>query len=161
MVGIRVVSYDKLKAEANLGENYLGKVKTGDPAILIFPDMNDSIKTNLTYVAQAVDPVSRAFQVMVRLGNNPKLTPNMSCRMRIANYSNPSTLVVPVSVLQKTAAGEMLYVSDGNKARSVIVTTGRNSNGQVEILSGLNPGDQLIIAGFEALDNGQNIQIVP
>lgn len=157
MSGIRVVSFDKLKAEANLGENYLGKVKEGNPVVLVFPDLNDSITTKLNYVAKAVDPLSRAFVVQVRLGNNKKLSPNMSCIMKIANYENKSALVVPVSVIQKTSKGDMLYIADGNKAKAVYVSVGRTSNGLAEILSGLKAGDKVITEGYEDLDNGELI----
>ncbi len=159
MNGIRVVSYDKLKAEASLGENYLGKVTQGDKVLIVLSDINDSIKATLTYVSRAVDPVSRSFTVQVRLPNNSKLHPNMACVMRISNYENPHALVVPVSVIQKTSEGEMLYIADGNKAKSVLVTTGRNANGMVEILSGLKAGDKVITKGYEEMDNGQQITI--
>jgi len=158
-LGIRVVSYAKLKAQANLGENYLGKVKQGDKVLLVLPDIKDTIKTALTYVGQAVDPLSRAFTVEVILPNNNKLHPNMSCVMKILNYENKAALVVPVSVIQHTSQGTLLYVADGNKAKAVVVTEGRNANGMVEILSGLNAGDKVITTGFEELDNGQGISI--
>jgi membrane fusion protein (multidrug efflux system) len=157
--GIRVVSFDKLKVEASLGENYLGKVKAGDMVNLVFPDLNDSLNTKLSYVAQAVDPVSRAFTVQVKLGNTKKLYPNMSCKMRIANYQNKNALVVPVSVIQKTAEGDMLYIVEHNKAKAVLVTTGRNANGMVEILSGLKSGDNIISEGFGDVDNGEAVTI--
>jgi RND family efflux transporter MFP subunit len=160
MTGIRVVSFDKLKAEASLGENYLGKVKQGDRVLLVLPDLNDSLKATLTYVSQAVDPVSRAFTVQVRLANNSRLHPNMSCKMKILNYENPHALVVPVSVIQHTSEGPMLYVADGSKAKSVFVKIGRNANGLVEVLSGLKPGDKVITRGYEELDNGKQINIL-
>lgn len=159
MNGIRVVDINKMKAEANLGENYLGKVHANDRVTLVLPDINDSIKTTLTYVAQAVDPVSRAFLVQVKLGNNKKLHPNMSCKMKIANYENKSALVIPVQVIQKTGQGDMVYVAEGNIAKSVMVTTGRNSNGMVEILSGLSAGEKVVTQGYAELDNGQQIAI--
>lgn len=155
--GIRVVSFDKFRAEANLGENYLGKIHQGDRVNIIFPDMNDSIQSKLSYVGSSVDPNSRAFLVQVRLGNNSKLRPNMSCIMKITDYESKHALVVPISVIQKTGKGELLYIADGNKAKAVYVKTGQNNNGQVEILSGLNPGDKVITAGFEDLDNGDPI----
>jgi membrane fusion protein, multidrug efflux system len=160
MTGIRVVSNEKLKAEASLGENYLGKVRQGDRVLLVFPDINDSIKATLSYVSAAVDPVSRSFTAQVRLSNNSKLHPNMSCKMRIINYENSHALVVPVSVIQHTSEGSMLYIADGNKAKSVIVTTGRNANGRVEILSGLKSGDKVITKGYQELDNGKQITIL-
>ncbi|HXS37767.1 MAG TPA: efflux RND transporter periplasmic adaptor subunit [Flavipsychrobacter sp.] len=156
---IRVVNTDNLKAEANLGENYLGKVNTGNPVTIVFPDLNDSIKTRLTYVAKAVDPSSRAFLAQVMLGNNSKLHPNMSCIMKIANYEDKHALVVPLSIIQKTSKGDMVYTTDGTTAKAVYVTTGANSNGQVEILSGLNAGDKIITTGFENLDNGDPVTI--
>jgi multidrug efflux pump subunit AcrA (membrane-fusion protein) len=79
--------------------------------------------------------------------------------MKIANYTNASAIVVPISVIQKTSEGQMVYVADGNKAKSIPVTTGRTSNGNVEVLSGLNSGDKVITAGYEEMENGQNISI--
>jgi len=157
--GIRVVNKEKLKAEANLGQNYLGKVKQGDPVVLILPDIGDTIKTKLSHVSQAVDVVSRAFNVQIMLGNNVKLHPNMSCILRIMNYENTKALVVPIAAIQKTSNGEMIYIADGNVAKSVYVTTGENVNGNVEILKGLSAGDKVITTGYEELDNGESIKI--
>jgi RND family efflux transporter MFP subunit len=156
---IRVVNTSNLKAEANLGENYIGKVKLGDPATLFFPDMNDSVKAKITFVSKAVDPMSRTFTVQIKLGNNNKLHPNMSSILKISNYENPKAIVVPVSVIQKTSEGQMVYIADGNKAKIVNIVTGRNANGMVEVLSGLEAGDKIIIAGYEDLDNGEPIAI--
>lgn len=157
--GIHVTSHDKLKAVASLGENYIGKVKENDNTLLVFRDLNDSIKTHLSYVAQSVDIISRAFNVEVKLGSNGKLRPNMSCIMKIANYQNKKALVVPIAAIQKTAEGEMVYVANGETAHSVIIQIGRNSNGNVEVLSGLNEGDKIIVAGYEDLENGERISV--
>lgn len=157
--GIRVVSFDRLKAEASLGENYLGKVQTGDPVTLVFPELGDSIQAKLSYVSKAVDPLSRAFTVEVRLGANKNLHPNMSCRMRIANYQNGTAITVPIRVIQKTAEGDMLYVVENNKAVARIVTTGRTSSGEVEVVSGLNAGDIVVAEGFEELSNGSPVAV--
>jgi membrane fusion protein, multidrug efflux system len=83
----------------------------------------------------------------------------MSCIMKIANYENNKALVVPVSVIQKTSEGDVVYVAKDGKARAVTVAKGRNSNGNVEILSGLEAGDKVIIAGFEDLENGEAVAI--
>ena len=77
----------------------------------------------------------------------------------IANYTNNSAMVVPVSVIQKTPDGSMIFIADGGKAKAVMVTTGRISNGNVEVLSGLNEGDKVITTGFEEIENGQSIAI--
>lgn len=159
MSGIRVVSFDKLKVVSTLGENYIGKVNQGDVAKLIFSETGDSIVTKLDYVARSVDPVSRAFNVEVWLGSKKNISPNMSCKMQIINYTNKSALAVPVSAIQKTADGEMVYIVDNNKAKAVVIKTGRNSNGMVEVLEGLNAGDKVITEGYAEVDNGKPVQI--
>ncbi|PQJ10863.1 efflux RND transporter periplasmic adaptor subunit [Flavipsychrobacter stenotrophus] len=159
MIGIQIVGGDKLKATAMIGENYLGKVKVGDPVKVILANADDSMTAKVSFVGSAVNTLSRSFEVQVQLPNNGKLHPNMSCIMKIANYTNPSAIVVPVSVVQKTSEGQIVYVADGTKAKAVPVTTGRNSNGNIEVLSGLNAGDKVVTAGYEEMENGQNIII--
>lgn len=160
MMGIRVVSQSKLKVETQLGENYIGKVSTGDAAILKFDGANEDIKTKLSYVSRSVDPVSRAFNVEVYIGNNKDIRPNMSCKMKIENYHNPNALVIPVSAIQKTADGDLVFISDNNKAKSVMIKTGRIANGMAEVLEGLNKGDKVITEGYAEVDNGRTVEIL-
>lgn len=157
--GIPIITGNKLKAEASLGESYLGKVQTGNPVTLVFQDGADSIKSRLDYVSQAVNPMSRAFTVQVNLGANKQLHANMSVRMKIANYSSGNAIVVPVAAVQKTGEGDIVFVADGNTAKSVAVQTGRASDGNIEILSGLKAGDRIVTAGYEELDNGTAIKV--
>ncbi len=159
MSGIHIVNYDQLKAEAQLGENYLGKVKEGDKVLIELPTIHDSVKTSLTYVAQSINTLSRTFGVEVKLNSSSKLHPNMSCVMKIANYTNEKALVVPVGVIQKINDASIVYVADGDAAKAVKVTTGRISNGRVEVLTGLKEGDKVIVAGYEEIENGTKISV--
>lgn len=156
--GIRVVSFEKLKAIGQLGENYLGQVKTGDKVNLILAE-GDTISSRLSYVARAVDPVSRAFQVEVNLPVNPALSPNRSIKMQIINYHQDSALIVPIQVIRKTADGEQLALAQGDTARMVDIQTGRKTNGMVEVLEGVRPGMKVIVEGMVDLETGEPISI--
>jgi multidrug efflux pump subunit AcrA (membrane-fusion protein) len=79
--------------------------------------------------------------------------------MRFASYSADNALVVPVSAVQRTGEGDMVFVADGRAARAVPVQTGHSSDGLVEILSGLKPGDRVVTAGYEDLDTGTPIAV--
>ncbi len=159
MSGIPIITGNKLKAEANLGESYLGKVKVGNPVTLVYNDGADSIKTRLDFVSPGVNALSRAFLVQVNLGANAQLHPNMSARMKIANYEAGNALVVPVGAVQQTGTGQIVFVADGKTAKSVAVQTGRTADGMVEILSGLSAGDKVVTSGYEDLDNGTVISV--
>lgn len=157
MGGIRIVNLGQLKAKANLGEGYLGKVKAGDPVTVVFSELGDSIQTRLSFVAQSVTPNSRTFGVEARVGGKGGLRPNMSCRMKIANYNSSGAITVPVNIIQTTPEGNELFIAEGKTAKTVKVETGRTYNGQVEILSGLKSGDRVVVEGYQELDNGEAI----
>lgn len=159
MNGIRVVSYDKLKVVSQLGENYIGKVEKGDPVQLLFTEVGDTINAKLSYVARSVDPVSRAFNVEVWLGNKKNISPNMSCKMRIANYEKDNALSIPISAIQKTAEGDMVYTVKNGKAEPTYIETGRNSDGMIEVTSGLSAGDQVITEGQTEVTKGEKVAI--
>lgn len=159
MNGIRVVSMSKLKVETSLGENYIGKVEQGDPVILTFGETGKEIVSKLSYVSRSVDKISRAFTVEVYLGSNKDIRPNMSCKMKILSYNDPSAIVVPISAVQSTAEGDMVYVVENGKAKSVEVKTGRTSEGNIEITEGLSAGDQVITEGYTEVDNGRAVEI--
>lgn len=159
MSGIRVVSMSKLKVETTLGENYIGKVETGDPVILEFTETDTRIRSKLTYVARSVDPISRAFTVEVNIGNNKDIRPNMSCKMKILSYSNSTAITVPISAVQNTADGNIVYTVVNGKTKVVKVETGKTSDGDIEILSGLSAGDKVITQGYTEVDEGRAVEI--
>ncbi|MEZ5017452.1 MAG: efflux RND transporter periplasmic adaptor subunit [Flavipsychrobacter sp.] len=160
VTGIRVVSNSKLKVKTTLGENYIGKVNTNDPVILEFSETGTTINSKLNYVSRSVDPISRAFNIEVWIGNNKDIRPNMSCKMKILNYQNKEALTIPVAAIQKTAKGDMVFTVENNKAKSTYIKTGRIANGNAEILEGLNAGDKVITEGYAEVDNGRDVEIL-
>ncbi len=160
MRGIRVVSMSKLKVQTTLGENYIGKVQTGDPVILEFSETGVTLEKKLSYVSQSVDEISRAFNVEVWLGSRNDVRPNMSCKMKILSYKNDEALTIPVAAIQNTANGEMVYVVRDGKAMSIVVKTGRIANGNAEVKEGLSAGDEVIIEGYAEVDNGRAVEIL-
>ena len=69
--------------------------------------------------------------------------------------------VVPVSALIFRSAGLQLGVVDAdNKASLVSVTPGRDFGSEIEVISGLNAGDKVIINPPDSLVEGEQVQIV-
>lgn len=155
---IRVVNTDLLKVKAQVGETYASRISQGDEAKLIFPDLHDTLQTRLSYVAKVIDPLSRSFNVEVKLPPSKNLRPNMLAVIQIVGYRNKNAIVVPVETIQKAGNGDFVMVAVGKKARKKRVTVGEIYDGKAEIKSGLQAGDQLITAGYADLDEGTPIQ---
>jgi RND family efflux transporter MFP subunit len=155
---IRVVNLCSLKVKGEVAESYLSKVKKGNDVEIILPDMQDTLKTRITYAAKVISPLNRSFTVTVNLDCVKDYHPNMIAILKIVDYSNPKAFVVPVSMIQKTDEGDYVFIAQNNKAKKARVKTGRMYNGTAEILDGLKEGDKLITKGFQELNEGEEIK---
>jgi membrane fusion protein (multidrug efflux system) len=157
---IRVVNLSKLKAKADVAEAYSSKVKKGDDAIVVFPDLNKEIKAKITFVGTVIDQLNRTFSVEVNLDPNIKdYHPNMIAVVRVIDFQNDSSIVVPINVIQNSEEGKYVFLAaekDGKTvAKKQMVTVGLTYNGDTQISGGLNPGDKLITAGYQDLNDGE------
>ncbi|MCR8556895.1 efflux RND transporter periplasmic adaptor subunit [Mucilaginibacter sp. BJC16-A38] len=158
--GIRIVNADVLKVKADVPESYASSVNTGNTVKILVPDANDSLTTKVTFAAKVIDPTSRSFGVEIKLPVRKSLRPNMTAIIQIANYSKPNTIVVPVKAIQKSEAGDYVFVNNNGIAKRVNVKVGATYGGQSEILSGLKSGDELVTEGATEIEDGDKIKIL-
>jgi membrane fusion protein, multidrug efflux system len=158
MVGIKLVNMGVLKVKIDIPENYGSKVSAGKDVMVVFTDLNDTIQSRIQYVSPTVNPVSRTFDAEVPLSANAKYRPNMTTQVKIVAYANDRAFVLPASIIQKTADGDFVYIDEGGKAKLRRITTGQSYMGKIEITSGLNLGDLVIINGFQDLNEGDRLK---
>ncbi|HUX84213.1 MAG TPA: efflux RND transporter periplasmic adaptor subunit, partial [Chitinophagaceae bacterium] len=156
---IRVVNTDFLKVKGQVGETFADRVHKGDSVIVIFPDDNDTLHTRLNYVGKVIDPSSRSFDIEIQLhGREAQFKPNMVAVVRIVSYENKHAIVVPINPVQIAQDGDYVFVAENGLARKVKVTLGQTYNGNAEVTNGLQPGEKLIVIGYQDLDDGDRIR---
>jgi RND family efflux transporter MFP subunit len=160
---VRVVNATHLKIKADLAESYASKVKKGNDVIVSFPDLNKEIKSNITFSGSVINPLTRSFTVEAALPDNKlELRPNMVAVLKIADYKAEDAITIPVNALQSSEEGSYVYIASnkGGKliAEKAIVETGLTYNNQVEIKSGLKPGDKVVTTGYQDLNKGELIK---
>lgn len=159
---IRIVNTGNLKIKANIPENYQSQVSVGSPIQVILPDQNNRvINATVSVVGKIIDPATRTFYIEAKVPSNSGLKPNQVAKVHIKDYGNPNAITIPVNTLQNDETGKyvMVAVKEGDKliARKRTITVGQLYNDQLEVKSGLQPGDQLITNGFQGLYDGQLI----
>lgn len=163
MSGIQVVGTGSLKIKANLSEAYFGEVKKGHKAKVEIPAVDLEFEQPIFAIAKVIDPGSRTFGVDIRPPHNVTLSPNMLAVITVKDYTNENALVVPQNLVQSDGQNKFLFVVEkkDNKtiARRKKVETGKDYKNNVEILSGLKAGDQLIVAGYQDASNGQQVTV--
>jgi len=158
--GIRIVNADILKVKADVPESYARSVNQGDNVKVVVPDANDSLTTKVTFAAKVIDPTSRSFGIEIMLPSRKSLRPNMTAIIKIADYSKNNALAVPVNAIQRSEAGDYVFLDQNGIAKKKAVTVGATYGGQSEILSGLSAGDQLVIQGAGDIEDGDKLKVV-
>ena len=158
---IKIVNTDKLKLTSQIPENYAGKVRVGTEATLVFPDINKTIETKLGVVGAVIDPLSRSFYVESKLPIDKDFRANQLVQVKIKDYTKTNAIIIPINLIQNDEKGKFIYVatSENGKliARKRAVTIGEFYANNIEILSGLAAGEQMVIEGYQALYDGQNL----
>lgn len=157
--GIRVVNADDLKAKAQVSEAYSARINQGDEVLVILPDAADTIKTKLSFASKTIDPMSRSFNVEVKLPSKKSYRPNMISILKIVDYTNTKATTVPIKALQKSETGDYLMLNEGGKAKKVDVKIGNIYNGEAEIVSGIKAGDKVILVGLNGLSEGDTVKL--
>lgn len=159
---IKIVNTSNLKVVSNIPENYLGTVQKGTQVIVFLPDANKTINTSVSFTGASIDIINRGFVVEAKLPADGALKPNQLATMKIRDYKASNAIAVPLNILQNDEKGKFVMVAVDEKgklfARKRMVNIGMLNGDQLEIKTGLNAGDKVIIEGFATLYDGQQLK---
>jgi RND family efflux transporter MFP subunit len=160
---LKIVNTDKLKLTSQVPENYAGKINVGTDVTLIFPDLDKTLDTKLSVIGKVIDPLSRSFFVEAKLPMDKNFRPNQLAQVKIKDYTKKNAISIPINIVQNDDKGKFVYVaaSENGKlvARKRVVTTGEFYANSIEILSGLNAGEQVVTEGYQNIFDGQNLTV--
>lgn len=162
MPAVRVINTSNLKLVAKVSEAYVTNIKKGNDVLITIPELNKELKAKVTFVGKNIDQLSRTFNVEIRLPSLPELRPNMTGIVKIIFHSEPSTLVVPVNVVQDINNQKIVYVAEKSGkqtiARKKVITVDAVYDNLAQV-KGLTAGDQVITVGYQGLNDGQAIKL--
>lgn len=110
----------------------------------------------------AADPATRLVPVEVALRQDGERIARSGflARIELALGTRTGVLLVPASAVVGDAASAAVFIVQDGTALRRSVRTGLNSEGRVEILSGIQPGDPVVIAGNNGLRDGAEVRVV-
>jgi RND family efflux transporter MFP subunit len=149
-----------LRFEADLPEALLGSVKPGAKMKVKVASVADPLEAVVSEIAPVADAVSRTFQVKLDLPPAAGLRTGQFGRASVP-VAEVMRLLVPQSAVMKRGQMELVFVVRDGKAALRLVKTGKTLNGQVEILSGLEEGEQVVTSDPATLADGQPVRTEP
>jgi membrane fusion protein, multidrug efflux system len=163
LAAYRVVEFKNLKVIAEVSEAYSAKVKIGDKLIVLFPDANKQVETQVSFVSKYINPVNRTFIIETQINSNsPDLKANMIAIIQINDYHSDSSILVPMNVIQTDQSGSYVYVLRPKDKYSAAykqpIGIGNSYNGVAEVIQGLSVGDKVISIGYQELVDGEYVR---
>ena len=163
---MRIVNLKKMYTEASVPERYLKQVKKGTSATVKIPMLDREYPTTIRQTGNFINPNNRSFRVETLLPNpDEMIKPNLSCKLKINDYSNPVALMIPMRIVKENANGKKYIFklkSDGKdqvyRTEQTFVRLGKNSMDKVEVLEGIQAGDLLVDEGATIVENNQRVK---
>lgn len=119
-----------------------------------------TVSGQLTELSPAADPRSRSRLAKIDLPANPAAHSGQFIRA-LWPVGTVTTLAIPASALSTFGQMERVYVVEGGQARLRIVKTGATRDDRVEVFSGLEPGETVVLTPPATLQDGQSVEIIP
>ena len=149
----------KLKVDIKLPENYVGILKNGLRVQATSDAFNKIFTGEVKTVSSRVDPTSRSILAQIEILNpNLELIPGILLNIKVI-YDERDSMSIPEESLIIQGDNKFVYLIDNNVLKRKNVKIGLRNFGKVEILSGLEIGDNIVAEGTNKVRNKAKVKI--
>lgn len=165
---LRIVNLQDMYIETDVPERYIPTVTKNKNVLVEFPVLNKTVEAKVRQAANYINPENRSFKVEIAVPNQDKtIKPNLTARLKINDYTNENTVLIPQSIISENANGQQYVYTVSAKtganigtARKVIIETGKTQGSVIEVLKGIKSGDEIILEGARSVKDGQQVKVL-
>jgi RND family efflux transporter MFP subunit len=158
---LSIVDISKVVARANIPVREASFIKVGRPAVIVGPD--GDIAAKVTVVSPAVNPSTTTVEVWVQADNpEEKLKPGATVHLTIKAETLQDVVIVSAAALLNSDTGtDKVMIAGADKlAHERVISVGVRQGTNVQIVSGIQEGEKVIVSGGLGLDDKAKIKIV-
>lgn len=152
-----------VKMNINVSEPYYAKIdKKTEVSVQFEAYGEEQFPATVSIVYPTIDATTHTFPVELKINNKDRrVRPGMYGRA-IVNFGTKSHVVVPdQAVIKQLGSGDYyVYVYNNGKVSYNKVTLGRRMGDKYEIVNGVEPGSQVVVAGQNRLANGVEVEVI-
>ena len=160
---VSIVKLNPIKVDFRVPEVHLSRLEPGQPVevtVDAFP--GEKFRGEVMAIDPQIDLAGRNVLLRAVVPNPDfKLRPGLFARLDLEVDQHDEALIVPEQALWPQGDQQFVYKVEDGQAKLVEVETGLRRAGQVEIVSGLAPGDEVVTAGQLKLYDGAKVMPVP
>ena len=159
---VNLVHTETLKLVANVLEKDVPLLKVGLKAKVQVESYAGRIfEGKVEKINSALDLSTRTLQAEVYIPNSDRsLKPGMFANVEVVLLEKPQTLVIPREAILGEGSEISVFVADEKQAVRRPITIGYEQDRMVEVLTGLNEGDKVVIKGQQLIKDGSTIRVI-
>ena len=156
-----IADLDKLLARIFIPERRMYQVRPGQEATIVVEALPErTFDGGIRMIGPEVIAESGTVKVTLEVPAHGLLKPGMFATIRIITGSRPQTLVIPKKALVLETDDDDVFVIREGEVRQVSIELGYVEDDRVEVVSGLDEGDQVVTVGHDGLKDGVAVRVV-
>ncbi|MDD4728943.1 MAG: efflux RND transporter periplasmic adaptor subunit [Dysgonamonadaceae bacterium] len=160
---LQIEDFNPVKLLINVSENLYTELNKGmevQVGLDVYPDEEFTGKVWLIH--PTINQASHTFPVEIKIPNSDsRIRPGMFARVNINLGSNEGIMVPDASVMKQTGSNDRhVFVIKDGKANKKVITIGQHLGNYYEVISGVEVGDEIVVAGASRLSDNQEVEIV-
>ena len=164
----RIVNLSNMHVEVEVPEAHLGNVTPGKKVEIYLPVLGSTVQSKVRQTGNFINPGNRSFRVEIPVPNkNGEVKPNLTAIAKINDYTSESAILIPQSVVSENATGDQYvylvtpdHAGKGVISKRSIIQLGKTQGDIVEVVSGLEAGDQIIVEGARGVRDNQQVKVL-
>ncbi len=155
----KITDMEQLVAYLSIPQTELAKISAGDTAEVRVDAMPEiEFSATIARISPTIDPRNGTFKATAYIENQDgQLAPGMFGRFNIAYEKHADALLIPAAALLEEDNDTVVYVVNDGSASRREIEIGIQSDGFVEVLSGLEEADQIVVTGQNGLRDGAKV----
>lgn len=148
-----------LRLDFSLPERYRNYIRTGQNVTFRIAGEPDTFQATLLAIEPSVDLNTRSLQIRAIAPNEgQRLLPGSFAQVEVPIAEIPDALLIPPIALIPGLEQQTVFVHRDGQVEARLVETGLRTADAVQILAGLQPGDEVAVTGILQLRHGQRVQ---
>jgi multidrug efflux system membrane fusion protein len=149
---------ERYRLEVAVPETEAGTLRVGRRATVTIDALGRPLEATITEILPAADPHSRTLTVKLDLPESAALRSGLYGTARFGTGPRAALLLPRAAIDRRGQLERVFVVDEGNVARLRLVTTGRTYGDRVEVLSGLDPGERVVLEGAPRVTDGGRVE---
>ncbi|MBD3180900.1 efflux RND transporter periplasmic adaptor subunit [Candidatus Poribacteria bacterium] len=158
-----IVDMESVEAEVSVIEADLPKISLNRTAYISVESIPEQIKGKISLISPIIKAMSRTSTVEITIKNDDhKLKPGMFAKVTIPIETRKDTIILRRSAVieDRVSDGKHVFVVNGNISSRREVKAGIVKSNVIEILSGLQVGEKVVVSGQNFLEDGQKVKVI-